>query len=92
MSVFQQIVDVSGTAAFPTTPQVTVPFQAKSISVLNEDLGTSDDAFVSFDGQNDMGHLIPGATIQYGQRVTRVWLRRGAVGTAPTNIQVIAES
>ena len=93
MSAHAQVVDVSGDAGYPATPQVVIPFVPKCISVLNEDVGTTDDVYVSFDGVNDMGHLIAGATIEYTlQFVTKVWLRRGAVGTPPTNVQVVAEA
>lgn len=84
--------DVSGQAAFPTDPQVVIPFEPKTIAVFNEDAADGDDAFVSFDGQVAVGHVIAGFTITYDQRVPRVWLRRGVVGSPPTNIQVIAES
>lgn len=91
MSVFSEIVDVSGQAAYPTldSPQVVIPFEPRSIAVINED--GVDDAFVSFDGVNDHGHLIGGTATEFKQRVTKVWLKRGAVGSAPTNIQITAE-
>lgn len=92
MSVFSEIVDVSGQSAYPAqdSPQVVIPFEPRSIAIVNED--GVDDAFVSFDGVNDQGHLIGGATTEFSQRVTKVWLRRGDVGTPPTNIQITAES
>lgn len=92
MSVFEVIVDVSGQAAFPTNPQVVIPFEPRTIAVFNEDSNNGDDAFVSFDGQTTVGHVIAGSTFTYTQRVLGVWLRRGAIGAPPTNIQVIAES
>ncbi len=92
MSVFEAIVDVSGQAAFPANPQVVIPFEPRTIAVFNEDAADGDDAFVSFDGQTAVGHVIAGFTIMYEQRVLEVWLRRGVAGSSPTNIQVIAES
>ncbi len=91
VSVFQQIVDVSGDAVFPTMPQVVIPFEPKSIAIFNEDIEDGDDIFVSFDGVVDMGHLFAGNVRHYEQRTPRVWLRRGVVGTTPTNVQVLAE-
>lgn len=86
MSVYQQSVSVSD-AAFPGTPQVIVPFEPRTITVINESAAAK--AFVSMDGVNDQGHLIGSAVIEYGQRVTKVWLRRD--GGASPLIQVIAE-
>ncbi len=91
MSVFSQVVNAHGVTTFPATPQVVIPFQAKSIAVVLED--DTDDAFVSFDGENDHGHLVPGtpaAGIMYEQNVTKVWVRAPA-GTDPVNVQIIVE-
>ncbi len=90
MSVYQQIVNVQATPSYPTVPQVVIPFEPKSISVQNENVAGAGDAFVSFDGINDQGHLIAGASIHFEQRVTRAWLRRGSAGN--TDVQVLAES
>lgn len=89
MSVYEKIVDVSGTATYPTTPQVQLPFEPRIISVLNE--GNSSNVYVSLDGQNDMGHLAPGVQIKYEQRCRHVWLRYGTLGAPPQNVQVVAE-
>ena len=91
MSVHSEIVDVSGTAAFPATAQIEILFEPRRIVVTNED--ASDDAFVSLDGTtNDEVHLTASASISFEfQRVRKVWLRRGVVGTPATNVQVVAE-
>ncbi len=91
MSFFSQRVDVFGVAAFPGTPQVTIPFEPKRIQFVNED--TTDDAFVSFDGSTEDLRLVPGSPVTLEQRgLKRIWLKRGAVGTTPTEIQIIVES
>jgi hypothetical protein len=94
MAVYMTRVDVSAVSAYPavTSPSVEIPFVPKLITVVNEHLVPADDAFVSFDGVEDHGHL-PGSTaIEYTfVRATKVWLRYGTVGTGPTYIQVIAE-
>ncbi len=87
MSAFSDIIVVSD-LAFPATPQVVIPFEPKSITIINE--STMQQGFVSFDGVNDQGHLLGRAVIEYEQRVTKVWLRKG--GGANINIQVLAES
>ena len=92
MSVFQQVVDVSGTAAFPTTPQVVIPFEPKSILIINNDPTAGDDVFVSFDGVEDHTQIFGADGVTFLQRVKQVWLRRGSIGAPPTNVQVVAES
>jgi len=91
MSVFQQTVNVFADTSYPADPQVVIPFEAKSVSIVNEDL--DDNTWISFDGVNDHGHLIRGNGITYQQRVDKVWLRRGSgAATSPTNVSVTAES
>ncbi len=93
MSVFAQTVDVHGTTAFPATPQVIVPFQARKITVINEDL-TDDVVHVSFDGKDVHGILNPlipdTVKLEYTQNVTKVWLLAPA-GASTTNVQIIVE-
>lgn len=90
MSIHRAEVDVSGTAAYPSTPQVVIPFEPTQIGVVNED--GSDDVYVSFDGVSDHAHVFGGDGVTVFQRVKQVWLRRGAAGTPPTTVAVIAES
>lgn len=93
MSAFEQIVDISGQAGFPATPQVVIPFEPRSLEILNEDITDGDAVFVSFDGKEDMGHILAGMSIRYQQRITKVWFRIDpATDSAPTNLQVVAES
>jgi hypothetical protein len=92
VSVFSQVVDVDGQVAFPTTPQVVIPFRPGSILVVLED--ADDDAFLSFDGIADHWHLQPGQAsegVRFDQKVTQVWLREGTSGASPTNVRVTAE-
>ena len=92
MSVFQQIVDVSGTAAFPASPQVEIPFEPASIGIVNQDPTPGDDIFLSFNGVDDHAQVFGADGVTFHQRVKKIWLRRGSTGTPPTNVQVIAES
>jgi hypothetical protein len=95
MAIFRSVVDVSGTSSYPGTPQVTIPFIPRTIMVMNMDVQSSvDSADVSLDGTNTIATLTPGtpsAGIVLEQKALNVWLRRTAAGTAPTNVQVIAE-
>ena len=91
MSVYQQTVNVFGQVGYPADPQVVIPFEPAEISIFNEDAAFADDAFISFDGVNDAGRVVGGSSLNYVQRMRRVWLRRGVIGAPPTNIQVIAE-
>lgn len=91
MSVFSQVVDAHGTTTYPDNPQVVIPFQSKSIAVVLED--DTDDAYISFDGENDHAHLVPAtpaAGIIFEQTVTKIWVRVPA-GSDPVNVQFIVE-
>ncbi len=89
MSIHQAEVDVFGVASYPATAQVIVPFQPREILIVNMD--TSDDVFVSLDGTTDHAHLLGGDSVKFTQTVKKIFLKRGAVGTTPTNVQVISE-
>lgn len=86
-------VAVTAPAAFPAAnaPSVIIPFEPKSITVINEDSGAANSIEVSFDGVEVHGKLIPTqvAALKFSQSVTKVWLRRAA-GT-PT-VRIVAES
>lgn len=90
MSIFRQVVDVFGQAAYPASPQVTIPFEPREIAFINED--QDDDFFFSLNGADDHGHVFGGDGTTISQRVTRIWLRRGDAGITPTNVAVSAES
>ncbi len=91
MSIFRAEVDVFGVAAYPSSPQVVIPFEPREIRITNED--SSDDIFFSLNGTDDHGHLLGGAaTVKVSQRVTKVWLKRGGTGVTPINVNVVAES
>lgn len=81
-------------AAFgaPTTPEVTLAFEpTKGIVIVNEDATPANYIEVSFDGVTVHGRLTPTvlAGLRFEQRVTKIWLRRGA-GTPA--YQIVAES
>lgn len=91
MSVHRQAVNVASQAAYPTNPQVVIPFEPTEISLHNED--SQDDAYISFDGTTDHLHLTSATAHTFSQRVKRMWLRRGDVNNgSPTTIQVVAEN
>lgn len=71
--------------------------QPKRIQIVNEDGTLANDAFISFDGTVDAGHVTgdPGvlsAEITYNNcaNMTQMWFKKGA-GAAPT-IRILIES
>lgn len=68
--------------AFATDPTFTVPFQPKSVTIINEDVDPANEIEVSFDGVNVAGKLIPGTVAGYkwNQNSSLVWIR--GVGSA----------
>ncbi len=91
MTIVRIEVDVFGQAAYPAEPQMDLEFNPRSVNVINMDQAVADDVFVSFDGDEDHGRLQGGASLEFRSPTKKVWLRRGAVGISPTNVQVIAE-
>lgn len=90
MSVARFEVNVFPDAAYPSTPQVQAPFEPRSIVIINQD--ATDDVFASFDGVTDHVQLLGSDSIRFiFQRARNLFLRKGAVGTDPTNVQVIVE-
>jgi len=77
--------------AFPVSPSFELPFEPKSIMVINEDTTPANAVELSFDGVNVHGKLIP--TVLQGQkfeqRTTKIWVR--AVAGAPV-VRIVAES
>ena len=80
MAVYSDTIAVP--AAFTTEPSFTVPFQPKTIAVVNENTTAANVIEVSFDGINVHGKLIPGllAGFKWDQNTTKVWLQ--GVGSA----------
>lgn len=91
MTIKRIEVDVFGVAAYPNDPQLLLDFEPRSIAVINMDQSINDDVFVSFDGSDDHGRLLGGASLEYRSPTRKVFLKRGAVGVSPTFVQVIAE-
>lgn len=88
MSAYMIEVDVSAQATYPTQPQVIIPFSPKSVSVIN--MGTdADEFYMSYDGVNDVAHVLAHDAVDFSQDATRIWLRRGTV--CAVRPQVIAE-
>lgn len=103
MAVWMIELDVSSATNY-LTQIAQIPFMPKRITVINMD--SVDDVYVSLDGQTNHGHLTPGTpsaglVFEQALQVTgipgttptaKVYVKRGAVGTAPTNVQIIAET
>ena len=99
MSVFYKRLVVPAAYAGAGAPDVDLSgtnFQPKRIQIVNEDGTLANDAFISFDGVADVGHVTgdPGvlsAEITYNNcaGVTKLWFKKGG-GVAPT-IRVLIE-
>lgn len=93
-SYCSDLVDVSAVAAYPTDPQITIPFGSSSlVIVIEDDPVTPVGARVSFDGVNDAAVLIAGrptgAMVWEGTSRRRIWLK--AEGTGATAVRVMAD-
>lgn len=82
---------VTAPAAFAAPADITIPFEPKFFTIVNEDTVAANFVEWSYDGVNVAGRLTPGINAFYRseQRAVRgIWLRRGA-GTPA--VDVIAE-
>ena len=88
MAIFSQVV-ATAPLAYPSSPQVTIPFTPKRIVVVNQNVAAADVAQVSFDGVSDAFTLKPtvNATMEVRQRSTKLWVK----GTNTPNVMVFAE-
>lgn len=96
MAVFFAL--ITAPTSYNTTPDVSLPdnWQPKRIEIVNEDQTAANDAFISFDGTTDAGHVIGGtdalaATITYHAQagVRKIWFKKGG-GSAP-KLRVLVE-
>ncbi len=81
---------------YPTDPQIDLPedWQPKRIQLVDENDDPADDAFISFDGSEDIGHVLGGDTLasvitylaQVGVR--KIWLRNGTGGNVTMRVLV----
>lgn len=90
MAIFFKLVTPG--AVYPTagSPDISLPkeWQPKKIEVVNEDQTATNDAYISFDGSTDAGHVIGGTgegakitfTAQAG--INKIWFKKGG-GSAP---------
>jgi hypothetical protein len=94
MSNRMQLVDLSAQAAYPTTPQVDLPFDAK-LSVVNESTPATPSVFyVSFNGVDDHARLTlatPSAAFGFQATRRKMWLRCPAPAAGTVVAQVVAE-
>jgi len=88
MSVYRKQIDLNGIAAFPAEAQVIIPFEPKSIAVVNL---SNSDIFMSFNGVDVHGTLENGNSFEFKQRTRKLWLSRTVAGTVATPVEVIAE-
>jgi len=87
-----QTANVSGLSAYPASPQVTIPFDPTGVLIVNEH--ATEVVFISFDGTNNHGKLIPGtmSAVEWKYRGRKVWIKPTSSGTAsPVNVSVISE-
>ena len=92
MAIHRQTVTLDATATYPGTAQVVIPFEPKSIAIINEG-PTGALALVSFDGATNHAQLTPGTPscgMVFQQKVRNVWLKRGAAVSGIV-VQIIAE-
>ncbi len=88
MSLQVNRVDVSAVAAYPGDPQIIIPFEPRKIQLMFE--GTSDGAFISFEGTADDIRLTPGIGVTLeGHSISQMFLKRDVAGVT---VQVITES
>lgn len=92
MAIYGTTLDVTAVTAFPTLPNITIPFQPRSIAIVNENLATAIE--VSFDGVNVHARLTPGlpsAGMVFGQKSEKVWLRAAVGGGTSVVARLTAE-
>lgn len=77
------------TSAYPSTPDVTVPFEPRAVTFALMDSVANQNAFISFDGVNNHVKLVVGQlqTVRLESAVTKIWLK----SAVSTSVQVIAE-
>lgn len=94
MPAFFDQVDVSAAAAYPTNPQIVVPFVPDSILFYSSNLAEDGVVSISYDGKTEHGRVTAGRateSIAVRTKVTQVWLKRIS-GTNPTTIEVTAST
>lgn len=89
MSLQTDRVDVSAVTTYPGSAQITIPFEPRKIQLMYE--GTTNGAFVSFDGTADDIRLTPGIGVMLeGHSIDQMFLKRDGAGG--DFVQVITES
>jgi hypothetical protein len=86
-------INVSAVGAYPTNPQVTIPFAASSVVIaIEDDPATPVGVKISFNGVDDAVVLIAGrptgAMVWEGNTPRRIWMK--AEGTGATAVRVMA--
>ena len=88
MSAYQETFDIAADTAYPSSPQVEIPFEPRQVLIVNEDSAAT--LSFSYDGKDDQGRLLAGNGVTVFQRVRRLWLKRTGGGGAVL-INVMAE-
>lgn len=92
MAIYSDSITAPAVFAAITAPSFTIPFEPRSIVIVNEDSTAANYVEYSFDGTNVHGRLTPtilaGIRLEF-QRATKIWVRRGA-GTPVVRIMVEA--
>lgn len=93
MSITTKTIAAPAAYAGAGSPDVTLTFEPKEITFINEDATAANAVFFSFDGVNDAGKVLGGNTTTSVyvclQRQKKIWFKRAA-GTP--NCTIIAES
>ena len=88
MSAQSNVVTLTGISAYPTAPQVDVPFKPDTYYFRVES-GTPG-VYVSFDGTNDCLHIVPlDALVPIFTKAQKVWLREDGAGASTCRVSAI---
>jgi hypothetical protein len=88
-----QMLTVAAPAAYSATPTLTLGFEPRKVTFINEDATLANAVLFSFDGQTDSGKVLGGGGVgsvyESIQRTRNIWVKRAA-GTP--SVTIIAES
>jgi len=88
MSQFSIVPDLNAVSAYPSAPQVVVPF-VPSYYVLRVETGAVG-VLVSFDGVSDHLHVKPNdLPIPFPAKATKLWLKEDAAGACTFRVSAL---
>jgi hypothetical protein len=90
MATYNATVALSATT-YPTTAQVVIPFEPKTITIVNTSTTAANVVTPSFDGTTDALPLTPAINPghQFQQNMLKVWLK---IAAGSANVHVYAEA